>query len=76
MFGLTRLRIVEVGIALLLTLAALLFVGLTVWAKDVTPIETRESTLSAARLFWSFPFWLASLMPAPSPDRPVNTPTV
>ena len=51
MFGLTRLRIVEVGIALLLTLAALLFVGLTVWAKDVMPIETRESTLSAARLF-------------------------
>ena len=43
MFGLTRLRIVEVGIALLLTLAALLFVGFTVWAKDVTPIETRES---------------------------------
>lgn len=40
MFGLTRLRVVEVGIALLLTLAALLFVGLTVWAKDVTPIET------------------------------------
>lgn len=40
MFGLTRLRVVEVGIALLLTLAALLFVGFTVWAKDVTPIET------------------------------------
>ena len=40
MFGLTRLRIVELGIALLLTLAALLFIGLTVGAKDVTPIET------------------------------------
>lgn len=35
MFGLTRLRIVEIGVALLLTLAALIFVGLTVFAEDV-----------------------------------------
>jgi hypothetical protein len=34
MFGLTRLRIVEIGVALLLTLAALIFVGLTVWAAE------------------------------------------
>ena len=34
MFGLARLRIVEIGVALLLTLAALLFVGLTVWAAE------------------------------------------
>jgi hypothetical protein len=34
MFGLTRIRIVEIGVALLLTLAALIFVGLTVWADE------------------------------------------
>lgn len=34
MFGLNRIRIVEIGIALLLTLAALIFVGLTVWAVE------------------------------------------
>jgi len=39
MFGLTKLRIVEIGIALLLTLAALLFVGLTVWAAEIARIE-------------------------------------
>lgn len=39
MFGLTRLRIVEIGVALLLTLAALLFVGLTVWAADLARVE-------------------------------------
>lgn len=39
MFGLTRLRIVEIGVALLLTLAALLFVGLTVWAGELARIE-------------------------------------
>jgi hypothetical protein len=31
-FGLTRIRIVEIALALLLTIAALLFVALTVWA--------------------------------------------
>ena len=39
MFGLTRIRIVEIGVALLLTLAAILFVGLTVWAAELTRIE-------------------------------------
>ena len=34
MFALTRLRIFEIGVALLLTLAALIFVGLTVWAAE------------------------------------------
>jgi periplasmic copper chaperone A len=39
MFGLARLRIIEIGVALLLTLAAILFVGLTVWAAEITQIE-------------------------------------
>jgi periplasmic copper chaperone A len=39
MFGLTRIRIVEIGVALLLTLAALLFVGLTVWAAETGQID-------------------------------------
>jgi len=32
--GLTKLRVIEIAVAVLLTLAALLFVGLTVWAAD------------------------------------------
>lgn len=32
--GLTRLRLVEIAAAVVLTLAALLFVGLAVWATD------------------------------------------
>lgn len=39
MFGLARIRIVEIGVALLLTLAAILFVGLTVWAAEMAQIE-------------------------------------
>lgn len=39
MFGLTRIRIVEIGVALLLTLAAILFVGLTVWAAELACID-------------------------------------
>jgi copper(I)-binding protein len=39
MFGLARFRIVEIGVALLLTLAALLFVGLTVWAAETGQID-------------------------------------
>jgi copper(I)-binding protein len=39
MFGLTRIRIVEIGVALLLTLAAILCVGLTVWAAEMAQIE-------------------------------------
>ncbi len=43
MFRLTRLRIVEIGVALLLTLAALLFVGLTVWAAEMARIEVADA---------------------------------
>ncbi len=34
MFGLSKLRLFEIGVALLLTLAAVIFVGLTVWAAE------------------------------------------
>ena len=34
MHRLTRLRMVEIGVAVLLTLAALVFIGLTVWAAE------------------------------------------
>ncbi len=43
MFGPTRIRIVEIGVALLLTLAAILFVGLTVWAAELTRIEVADA---------------------------------
>ena len=43
LFGLTKLRIVEIGVALLLTLAALLFVGLTVWAAEMARIEVADA---------------------------------
>ena len=43
MFGLARIRIVEIGVALLLTVAALLFVGLTVWAAELTRIEVADA---------------------------------
>jgi copper(I)-binding protein len=39
MFGLSRPRIVEIGVALLLTLAVLILVGLTVWAAESARIE-------------------------------------
>ena len=39
MFGLSKLRIFEIGAALMLTLAALIFVGLRVWAAEPAPIE-------------------------------------
>lgn len=57
MFGLSKLRIFEIGVALLLTLAALIFVGLKVWAAEPGPIEVAgawarptagESKISAA----------------------------
>jgi periplasmic copper chaperone A len=43
MFGLTRPRIVEIGVALLLTLAAIVFVGLTVWAAEIARIEVADA---------------------------------
>jgi len=39
MFGLSKLRLVEIGIALLLTVAAIIFVGLTVWAAETGRIS-------------------------------------
>ncbi|WP_431554751.1 hypothetical protein [Methyloceanibacter sp.] len=38
--GLTRARIIEIAVAVSLTLAALLFVGLAIWATD--EYEMRE----------------------------------
>ena len=32
--GLSRLRLIEIAVAVLLTLTALLFVGLAIWATD------------------------------------------
>ena len=42
LFGLTTLRLFEIGLALLLTLAALLFVGLTAWAGQIGQIQVAE----------------------------------
>ena len=42
-FGLNKLRMVEIGIALLLTLAALIFVGLTVWAVEQLGIQVTDA---------------------------------
>jgi hypothetical protein len=47
-FGLTKLRIIEIAVALLLTLAAILFVGLTLWAAEPPDRRTGEATLGAA----------------------------
>jgi hypothetical protein len=46
MFGLSKLRLVEIGIALLLTLAALIFVGLTVWAAETGRISVADAWAS------------------------------
>jgi hypothetical protein len=50
MFGLTGIRMVEIGVALLLTLAALIFVGLTVWAAGPEPGEdnAKEPNLASS----------------------------
>lgn len=42
-FGLSRLRLVEIGVALLLTLAALIFVGLTVWAAEQFAMKVSDA---------------------------------
>jgi hypothetical protein len=49
MFGLTRHRMIEIGAALLLTLAALLFVALTVWAEPVSGPAGPETSDEQAR---------------------------
>lgn len=43
MFGLSKLRLVEIAVALLLTLAALIFVGLTVWAAETGRISVADA---------------------------------
>ena len=43
MFGLSKLRIFEIGVALLLTLAAIVFVGLTVWAAETGRIDVADA---------------------------------
>ncbi|MGH6749342.1 MAG: copper chaperone PCu(A)C [Methyloceanibacter sp.] len=48
MFGLSKLRLVEIGVALLLTLAALIFVGLTVWAAETGRISVADAWAAPA----------------------------
>lgn len=43
MFGLSKLRLVEIGIAVLLTVAALIFVGLAVWAAGTGRISVADA---------------------------------
>jgi copper(I)-binding protein len=43
MFGLSKLRLFEIGVALLLTLAAVSFVGLTVWAAETGRISVADA---------------------------------
>ena len=47
MFGFTRIRVVEIGVALLLTLAALLFIGFKGWAAEPEPGEDGTKDPSA-----------------------------
>jgi hypothetical protein len=45
--GLTRPRLIEIAVALLLTLAALLFVGLAIWAADEYEMRRAIANFSA-----------------------------
>jgi hypothetical protein len=45
--GLTRPRLIEIAVALLLTLAALLFVGLAIWAADEYEMRHAIANFSA-----------------------------
>ena len=45
--GLTRARIIEIAVAVSLTLAALLFVGLAIWATDEYEMERGVATVHA-----------------------------
>jgi hypothetical protein len=45
--GLTRARIVEIAVAVSLTLAALLFVGLAIWATDEYEMRRGVATVGA-----------------------------
>ena len=42
-WGSTRARIIEIAVAVSLTLAALLFVGLAIWATDEYEMRARRS---------------------------------
>jgi hypothetical protein len=45
--GLTRLRLCEIAVAVVLTLAALLFVGLAIWATDEYEMRRGVANFSA-----------------------------
>jgi hypothetical protein len=45
--GLTRARIIEIAVAVSLTLAALLFVGLAIWATDEYEMRRGVATMGA-----------------------------
>jgi hypothetical protein len=45
--GLTRLRLIEIAAAVLLTLAAMLFVGLAIWAADEYEMRRAIANFSA-----------------------------
>lgn len=45
--ALTKLRVIEIGAALLLTLAAVLFVGFTLWAAREQTLQSDEATVDA-----------------------------
>lgn len=46
--GLTRLRVIEIAAAVLLTLGALLFVGLAIWATDEYEMREGVATVGTA----------------------------
>jgi hypothetical protein len=45
--GLSRLRLIEIAVAVLLTLAAVLFVGLAIWATDEYEMRRAIANVSA-----------------------------
>jgi hypothetical protein len=45
--GLTRNRLIEIGVAVALTLAAVLFVGLAIWATDEYEMRRGVANFSA-----------------------------
>ena len=45
--GLSRLRLIEIAVAVLLTLAAVLFVGLAIWATDEYEMRRAIANFSA-----------------------------
>ncbi len=46
--GLTRLRLIEIAAAVVLTLAAVLFVGLALWATDEYEMRRAIANFSAS----------------------------